>query len=216
MPRLPIEIIRERLYERIAVRGPDECWQWTLSTHKFGYGQMWDGKRPEATHRLMWEVTHGEIPSGLMVLHTCDNPPCCNPKHLVLGTHDDNMRQARERGRMASGECHGLKLHPGAVASGERHGSRTKPESRARGDRNGSRSHPERVPRGERVKQAKLKAWQIPEIVRRHQNGETLSNLARSFQVSPATIYRAVNRQCWKHVEIGDDSCQESCSSPLA
>lgn len=55
-------------------------------------------------HRLSFLLNKGEIPDDKMVLHTCDNPRCINPEHLVLGDHIENMRQMRERGRSLSGE----------------------------------------------------------------------------------------------------------------
>jgi hypothetical protein len=45
-------------------------------------------------------ITHGDIPPGLFVLHRCDNPPCCNPDHLFLGTDQDNVRDAKRKGRI--------------------------------------------------------------------------------------------------------------------
>ncbi len=66
-----------------------------------GYGRAWcvDRKKQMPAHRLAWEQKHGTIPDGLLVLHSCDNPPCINVEHLSLGTQVENMRQQRERGR---------------------------------------------------------------------------------------------------------------------
>ncbi len=65
---------------------------------KWGYGDLsYSGKHMQA-HRLAWTLTHGD-PGELDVLHTCDNPPCCNPKHLYLGTDADNHRDMHARGR---------------------------------------------------------------------------------------------------------------------
>jgi hypothetical protein len=57
-------------------------------------------------HRISWEIHFGDIPDGLYVLHTCDNPPCANPVHLFLGTQRDNIDDMLRKGRSAYG-------HPG-------------------------------------------------------------------------------------------------------
>ena len=87
-----------------------ECWIWTGCRLKGGYGQLGhpDGSgRQVRAHRLAWELSHGPIPAGLLVCHTCDNPPCVRPDHLFLGTTSDNVHDARAKGRAAIGERHG-------------------------------------------------------------------------------------------------------------
>lgn len=94
--------LSERLWPRVDVRSPSECWEWQGAIlQNVGYGQLWDNriKRNIGTHRAAWEVTNGPIPDGLHVLHRCDNRPCCNPSHLFLGTHKDNMRDKMAKGR---------------------------------------------------------------------------------------------------------------------
>lgn len=83
-----------RFWAKIDQRGPDDCWPWLAGRSK-GYGQFLN----YLAHRIAWFLTHGEIPAGAVIRHTCDNPPCCNPNHLVPGTHGQNFRDMVERGR---------------------------------------------------------------------------------------------------------------------
>lgn len=71
---------------------PDGCWMWEHSIDGGGYGIFVSYKYGrEKSHRISYMESKGEIPSGLMVLHECDNPGCCNPDHLFLGNNQDNM-----------------------------------------------------------------------------------------------------------------------------
>lgn len=92
--------------------GPTACWPWTRSKRWDGYGRVNVHARQTMSHRVAWEVTHGPIPAGLTVLHTCDNPPCCNPAHLRLGTHAENMADCSNKGRASKP---GAKLTPEQV-----------------------------------------------------------------------------------------------------
>jgi hypothetical protein len=101
---LPLE---ERFWEKVDKNGPiyeplgSRCWVWIASKGRGGYGQIeiQRGKSPMHSNRLAWELTNGPIPNGLHVLHICDNPPCCNPEHLFLGTNLDNQRDMMKKGR---------------------------------------------------------------------------------------------------------------------
>jgi len=77
------------------------CWEWQWSVFKqTGYGQFaLDSKTPVNAHRMSWELVNGTIPTGLHVLHKCDNRKCVNPEHLFLGTDKDNMLDKKQKGR---------------------------------------------------------------------------------------------------------------------
>jgi predicted XRE-type DNA-binding protein len=81
--------------------GPDECHPWMSVRNKDGYGKIGHGRnRKLYAARVVYELVHGPIEDPtLVVRHTCDNPPCCNPKHLILGTRGDNNRDRGERKR---------------------------------------------------------------------------------------------------------------------
>jgi hypothetical protein len=91
--------LKERFESKIDKKGDDDCWNWTASKTVHGYGQFRSGNTMVHAHRYAYELTHGKIPDGLCVLHICDNPACCNPKHLFLGTQPANMKDMMMKGR---------------------------------------------------------------------------------------------------------------------
>lgn len=89
------------------------CLEWLGYCDKDGYGLKsfyLDGRyKTFRSHRLAYQSIHGDIPEGLVVRHTCDNPSCCNPDHLTIGTHRENIQDKLDRGRAAGGRNTGAK-----------------------------------------------------------------------------------------------------------
>lgn len=105
-PHRPLPILQEKdvaRFESKLMLAPGGCLEWTGPKNARGYGRFdlfLDGKRVKATaHRLAYFLATGVDPGPWLVRHTCDNPACCEPQHLLLGTQTDNMADARARGR---------------------------------------------------------------------------------------------------------------------
>ena len=91
----------ERFWSHVDKTG--ECWDWTASIRRNGYGQINVAGRNMSAHRLAWEIANGPIPSGLLVDHICRNRACVNPAHLRLATKKQNGENLGSEGRGASG-----------------------------------------------------------------------------------------------------------------
>lgn len=102
----------ERFWQR--VDKASECWEWTGARTPAGYGKIGWAKQDTYAHRIAWMLTHGAIPDGLHVLHRCDNPPCCKPAHLFLGTPADNAQDRDKKGR-TSRQVNRTSFHPGSA-----------------------------------------------------------------------------------------------------
>lgn len=90
--------VEERFWRH--VEKTDGCWNWTGFLNWAGYGRLSVGNRKmRSAHRLSFEMHGGEIPRGMVVMHTCDNPACVNPGHLLLGTMKDNTQDMLAKGR---------------------------------------------------------------------------------------------------------------------
>lgn len=81
----------------------DECVEWPVGRDQDGYGILQHRRKTVRAHRLSYELHHGPIKSTDIIRHTCDNPPCVNPNHLMKGSTADNVNDKISRGRMKVG-----------------------------------------------------------------------------------------------------------------
>lgn len=102
-----------RFWSKVLRGDPKECWPWIGGNGRNGrpskkdganYGLYNWGPKNYIASRFAWMATYGEPGDGLFVLHKCDNPPCCNPTHLFLGTPLENAQDMVKKGRGAKGE----------------------------------------------------------------------------------------------------------------
>ena len=112
-----MKTLEERFWEKVDMRGEDECWPWKAAVDKDGYGRITLEYRSEQAPRLAFFLDHGYWPN--VCRHSCDNPPCCNPKHLLDGTHADNSADKISRGRF-KGAQPGERHHASKISDHQR------------------------------------------------------------------------------------------------
>jgi HNH endonuclease len=178
----------QALWDRVDKSG--DCWEWQGTPDKDGYGVFTYRGRPYRAHRAAWIVTFGEIPRGLQVCHSCDNPACVRPEHLMLGTHRSNVVDRVRKGRSATGDRSGSRIHRDRVREGIR---------------KWCAEHPERHARGERAGMAKLTQADVISIREMYRSGARQVDIAARFQITQAHVSEIVLRKVWKHVP--DDLC---------
>lgn len=97
------EVFWRRFWERVAIGPPGACWEWRGALNRRGgYGIVAFGRggsKRLLAHRVAYVYRNGPLRPGKEAMHSCDNPPCCNPQHLKQGAHITNMRDRDERGR---------------------------------------------------------------------------------------------------------------------
>lgn len=98
--------LRKYILTNIQINISTGCWEW-LGNQYDGYGRLSYNKSEHYTHRLSYEAFVGIIPPYKQILHSCDNPICCNPQHLRIGTNYENVCDRQHRNRHAKGETHG-------------------------------------------------------------------------------------------------------------
>jgi len=176
------EADRKRFWSKVD-QAEEGCWLWQGTMLKQGYGCFKIAGKMYKAHRVAYLYTKGTIPAGLILCHSCDTPQCVRPDHLFPGTHKDNMQDAKNKGRMATGDRSGARLHP---------------ESHIRGDNHPSHLHPE-LRQGELNGRAMLTREQVEDIRIRYATG-TVSQfvLADEFHVAQTTISAIVRKESWK------------------
>lgn len=94
----PNHPLRATFWLRVEVRGPNDCWEWQGAKAN-GYGRFSVHAVKYPAHRLAWEFFNRQKMDEAHACHRCDNPGCCNPKHIFPGSHSDNARDAARKGR---------------------------------------------------------------------------------------------------------------------
>lgn len=100
------EPIDKKFWRYVDKKSINECWIWTGRTDKDGYGSIRDGNLNKRAHRVSYELNIAPIPNGKMIRHSCNNPSCVNPNHLIPGTQFDNMAYRKKAGNEPIGEKH--------------------------------------------------------------------------------------------------------------
>lgn len=190
--------------------GNDACWPWLAYRSPKGYGRFFANAKMWLAHAVAWRIENGDPPTGLFVLHRCDNPSCCNPGHLFLGTIADNNHDMVAKGRHGStvhpesrprGDRHPARLHPERLARAERNGSRLHPDRLARGEHNGACLHPEKLPRGEGHGLARLTEAAVRQAREMSRGGKSQRAIASILGVSQGTIANVLLGRTWRHVD---------------
>lgn len=173
--------------ENFKVNEDTGCWEWTGNCDpRRGYGRLSINNRTYYAHRVAYFISYGEDPEQLLVRHKCNNPPCCNPEHLELGTHEDNSRDMILAGRSQKGDRHWMKRHPEKFEEW-----RLAAKGKLNLPKNGE-SHPCTVLTADLVKEIKIRAGK----------GEGNRELAKAYGVTHSNISAIVLGKSWKHVKV--------------
>lgn len=171
----------ERFWGKVDIGSESQCWPWIAKArHWKGYGVMRISSmgRNIVASRISCILAHGLPPEGLHnALHSCDNPPCCNPNHLRWGTQKQNAQDAIERGRASKPPVN----YPGR--------------------------HTGKMPKGVNVSHSVLTDEKVKEIFRLFvDEGMTVKDIAVAVGVKHSPVYHVCSGTAWRHVEGAPDA----------
>lgn len=204
-----------RYHAKVDKRGPNDCWEWTAARFDKGYGAFRLGPKQLKAHRFGYELLVGPIPHGLYVLHTCDNPPCQNPRHWFLGTHKDNAedREQKQRGNHIAGEdCPWSQLTDKTVEEIRRLYADGATQMALAAQFGLTQSYVSEIVRGRKWRRApgdhvtqnrqvKLTVDAVREIRSLYARGHSQQAIATRFGVTQRCVSQVILRQTWKDVE---------------
>lgn len=226
--------LKKRIKRKI-IKSGDGCWEWQGFIDETGYGRLKVDGLSTRVHRLSYEAFFGEIPHGKMVLHTCDNRCCCNPKHLYLGTAKDNSTDMMKRGRWAKTDEKRKFLTKeeiiGVVAMLENHTNKYIAEKFKTSEnvinniRKGNtyketlKTLPKTIQKlakkgksnknvlkGEENPSAILSSAEVIKIRKLYGKGWTITELAKKFDIGRTTVKRIVAFETWRNLSVDPES----------
>ena len=151
------------------------CREWPRHRNKYGYGVVKRAAfRDWPAHRVAWVLANGSIPDGMRILHRCDNPPCCEPAHLFVGTTGDNNRDAVGKGRQRHGEGHWARRDPARWETVRQLGTR---------------------------QTTKLDPAKVRAIRAARADGQPIKLIAEQYGISVSQAANVIHRRRWAHVD---------------
>lgn len=171
-----LRLAADRFWSKVKIGDPHECWEWTASVAKAGYGQFMFSGRPHSAHRISKILTTGIWPeSSTFACHKCDNQKCCNPDHLFWGSSGDNSRDAAAKGRT---------WHPPKTQIDRAHAKLAVDFAE-----------------GKIPVYARFSAGEVRDIRARYASGESQVSIARAYSTVQSTIQKVVTFASYKGVK---------------